>query len=246
MAKNLTIFAGPNGSGKSTFKDYFISKFQTGIYVNADDIEIILNSQKSFNFNDYSIITSFDEFYDFYLLSSWKSTVLDNFLVSEISIINNILKVNSSNIESYLAALLSDFIREKLLHNNIDFSFETVMSHPSKIEILKKAKILGYTITLIFVTTNNPEINVNRVAIRVKKGGHNVPNEKIISRYYKCMDLLYDAFLISDIAFLYDNSGSFSTIDEMFVAQKFDNKITLGKYKFDWFEKYVIDKIPKK
>lgn len=244
MTKILTLFAGPNGSGKSTFKDHFISKFQIGVYVNADEIESILKTIKKINFSNFSIKTTFDEFYNFYKISSWKSATLDDIFTSELSIAENVLHVNSNKIEAYLAALLSDFIREKLLKSGKDFSFETVMSHKSKIEILAKAKKLGYHINLIFVTTDNPEINVKRVDIRVKKGGHNVPKEKIISRYYNCMNLLYDAFILSDMAFLYDNSGTFSNIDQMVVAQKFDHKITFGKYKYDWFQKYVLDKIP--
>jgi predicted ABC-type ATPase len=145
-----------------------------------------------------------------------------------------------------LAALIADFIRNKLLENNIDFSFETVMSHKSKIEILLKAKAIGFRIILIFVTTKNPQINLARVKKRVSEGGHNVPEDKIISRYYNCMELLYDALIVADEALIFDNSIEFTKIDDSLVAQKFENKITLGKYKYDWFEKYVIDKIPKK
>ena len=63
----------------------------------------------------------------------------------------------------------------------ISFSFETVMSHPSKIKELKKAKEKGYRIYLYFVCTDDAEINVNRVANRIEKGGHPVDVYKIRS-----------------------------------------------------------------
>lgn len=60
---------------------------------------------------------------------------------------------------------------------------------------------------VIFITTSDPEINVARVAQRVSKGGHDVPREKIISRYYKSMRFLPQIIEVADIVKVYDNSG---------------------------------------
>ena len=53
--------------------------------------------------------------------------------------------------------------------------------------ILRKAKEEGYFIKCVFVLTNDPQINITRVETRVLNGGHDVDNEKIISRYYKSL-----------------------------------------------------------
>jgi len=63
---------------------------------------------------------------------------------------------------------LSDIIRNKLLDQNIDFTFETVMSSPDKVNFLHRAKDAGFRVYLYYVATENPEINISRVAHRVK------------------------------------------------------------------------------
>jgi predicted ABC-type ATPase len=67
--------------------------------------------------------------------------------------------------------------REALLSRRLSFGFETVGSHPGKVEFLGKAKSLGYTIALLFVATEDPEINLQRIKHRVVQGGHDVPEE---------------------------------------------------------------------
>lgn len=100
-------------------------------------------------------------------------------------------------------------MREELLREGKPFSFETVMSHPSRInelQLLKKAK---YSVFLTFVTTNDPQKNVERVAQRVRDKtttGHGVPTEKIIGRYQRTLDLLPKAVEIADASYVYDNS----------------------------------------
>lgn len=129
---NLTIFAGPNGSGKSTIKKY-LTNLPTGVYVNADEIEANLNKSFSLYFSKYKIETSINEFQKFYNISDWKSKSLDNLILNESSkefeIKFNSIQLNSKGNPGYLAALIADFIRNKLLIEKIEFSFETVMSY---------------------------------------------------------------------------------------------------------------------
>ena len=86
------------------------------------------------------------------------------------------------------------------------FCYETVLSHPSKIELLQEAKKHGYKIVSTFVYTTNPEINVERVASRAKQGGHDVPKEKIVSRYSRALELGKKLSEISDCFSKFDNS----------------------------------------
>ncbi|MDP5210682.1 hypothetical protein, partial [Microbulbifer sp. 2205BS26-8] len=77
------------------------------------------------------------------------------------------------------------------------------MSHPSKIEYMVQAKADGFDVMLLFVGINDPKKNVARVADRVKKGGHPVPVDKIISRYKRTMDMLFDAAMTANHALIF-------------------------------------------
>ncbi len=56
------------------------------------------------------------------------------------------------------------------------------MTHPSKLDFLREARIAGFRTYLYFVATEDPEINIGRVRARVQKNGHDVAHDKIISR----------------------------------------------------------------
>ncbi len=104
------------------------------------------------------------------------------------------------------AQRLAEIARQSCMARGVNFAFETVMSHPSKVELLKQAKELGYYVILFFVAVDDPRINVDRVAMRVAQGGHDVPIELIFSRYDRTMALLPDAMQASDRSVLFDNS----------------------------------------
>jgi hypothetical protein len=58
-----------------------------------------------------------------------------------------------------------------------------------------------------YIATDDPEINVSRVEARLKSGGHGVDPVKVRERYKRSLDLLADAIITSDRAFIFDNSG---------------------------------------
>ena len=76
------------------------------------------------------------------------------------------------------AAQEAEQIRLSLLSAHKDFTFETVLSTDRNLALLRQAKEMGYEIQAVFVLTNDPHINVERVRSRVKAGGHDVPEEK--------------------------------------------------------------------
>ena len=82
------------------------------------------------------------------------------------------------------------------------------MSHVSKVELLEEAQSQGYRTYLYYVATEDPEINVSRVAYRVSQNGHTVPLDKIISRYERSLDYLLRAIRASSRAYIFDNSGA--------------------------------------
>ncbi|HBA54056.1 MAG TPA: hypothetical protein DCZ04_06280 [Syntrophorhabdus aromaticivorans] len=108
--------------------------------------------------------------------------------------------------DPYEAAIEAEKRRNEALERKESFVMETVLSIPAKIDFLKKAKAFGYIITLIFVTTQDPLINIGRVAERVRMGGHSVPREKTLNRYKRSMKLLPQALDVADTAVVYDNS----------------------------------------
>jgi predicted ABC-type ATPase len=106
----------------------------------------------------------------------------------------------------YAAARAADRQRQELLLARESMAFETVMSHPSKIEFMRSAREAGYRVTLIFVGVASAEISILRVKQRVANGGHDVPRQKIIERYDRVMALLPQAIQAVDRALLFDNS----------------------------------------
>ncbi len=111
-------------------------------------------------------------------------------------------------------------IREECLAGMKSMAFETVFSIPEKLQFMKRAKEVGFFVRFFFICTNNPSINAQRVAIRVMEGGHDVPIQKIINRYYRSMANCTEAACRADRAYFYDNSETdrdpeliFKTID---------------------------------
>jgi predicted ABC-type ATPase len=97
--------------------------------------------------------------------------------------------------------------RQACLIAGTGFCFETVFSHPSKVDFMRAAKAAGFKVVLYFVSTENSLVNVARVAKRVREGGHPVPTEKIIDRYRRSLGNLVPASLVADETALFDNSG---------------------------------------
>jgi predicted ABC-type ATPase len=145
-----------------------------------------------------------------------------------------------------VAQIAARFLRYALINARKRFSFETVFSHESNLDDMRLATNAGYKVYLYFVGTESPEINKYRVALRVKEGGHNVPPERIESRYYRSMELLYEAAEIAYQAFFFDNSidnepyrfGHFKLVGG---EKKWDD--ILGKEDAFWFRKYYKNKI---
>ena len=105
------------------------------------------------------------------------------------------------------AAREAELIRNAFLASRTDFTFETVLSTDRNLKLLQRAKTAGYQVCAVFVLTNDPEINVQRVRARVAAGGHDVPEEKIKSRYHRSLGNLSRLVHIADMTRIVDNSG---------------------------------------
>lgn len=107
---------------------------------------------------------------------------------------------------AYEASAIAASHRDECIRNGESFAFETVMSHPSKLALLEKAKNAGFDITLVFISTKDPRYNVARVQDRVAKGGHDVPEDKIISRYHRTHSYLPIAISLAHCTYIFDNT----------------------------------------
>lgn len=106
------------------------------------------------------------------------------------------------------AAQLAEKQREEHIEQMNEFCFETVLSTERNLRLLERAKEKGYFIRCYYILTADPVINIWRVKSRVESGGHDVPEEKIISRYDRALDLVKDVVKVCDVCHIYDNSGS--------------------------------------
>jgi predicted ABC-type ATPase len=97
--------------------------------------------------------------------------------------------------------------RSALLQSGASFVSETVFSHESKIELIADAKQAGYQVLLYIVALDDPEKLIERVSNRVREGGHDVPTEKILSRYPRTLANLAKALPLVDLAFLYESQN---------------------------------------
>jgi predicted ABC-type ATPase len=236
----VRMFAGPNGSGKSTLKDV-ISDDLLGVYVNPDDLEKSWRQSGYIRFSDFRIHVHPDDVLSFFNHSEFLNKAGMAPLVSGLAIHEGRLYQSPEHVNSYLASVASDFIRRQLLAQYVSFSFETVMSSPDKVDFLREARQAGFRTYLYYIATEDPEINVSRVSYRVSAGGHDVPKDKILSRYENSLRLLARAIKASDRAYIFDNSNE----TRIWLAEVTDGKEL--KFKTDlmpyWFGKYVLDEL---
>ena len=97
------------------------------------------------------------------------------------------------------AAIKAEELREQMIREKKDFTFETVLSTDRNLNLLQHAKEEGYFIRGIYVLTADSCINVARVKAREALGGHGVPEEKIRKRYERALKLIPSLVGVCDI-----------------------------------------------
>lgn len=237
----MRVFAGPNGSGKTTIFKALLSKeeIQLGIYVNADDIEQLLNKETSLSFHSYKLSVSDQGLKNFFRSSKFSPVKRnDADLWRQVSVRDNKLHL-TTHVDAYLAADLAEFIRQQLLVNSISFTYETVMSHKSKIDFFEKAHNQGYRVYLYYIATEDPEINNSRVNVRVAQLGHAVAPEVITSRYYRSLQNLKVAVRQTDRTYIFDNSGEQANLIAE-ITNGSDVTINKAIKTPNWVEKYLL------
>jgi predicted ABC-type ATPase len=203
----LRMFAGPNGSGKTTLA-YSLAKefsalgvFHAYQYINADQLQVALTGT-GVDFSVFGVPANPASVRGFVEQSHRFRDVESGFRSAHW--LGD--RIFVPDCDSYTAAAVADFLREELLRQHRSFTFETVMSHPSKVEFFQRALNEGYRTYLYFVATRIPQLNVSRVRRRIRLGGHDVPDEKVVARYHRALRLLPEAMRFAYRAFFFDNS----------------------------------------
>jgi predicted ABC-type ATPase len=116
--------------------------------------------------------------------------------------------VRALDVSPYEAAAVASKLREALLEQRESFVFETVFSDPvgDKRAFLRRAAAAGYTVVLVFIGLASAKLSEERVALRVLQGGHDVPSEKLASRFGRTLENLRHAIRELPHVLVFDNS----------------------------------------
>ena len=96
-----------------------------------------------------------------------------------------------------------------LLEHNTDFSIETTLATRSLVSVIREARVRGYSVTLLYLWVNSPELAIQRVRDRVESGGHNIPEDVLRRRYITGLNYLFNIYLpLCDNWMIADNSRS--------------------------------------
>lgn len=97
----------------------------------------------------------------------------------------------------------------ELLEKDETFAIETTLATKTYINLVHHAQEKGYIVTLVFFWLRNPELAMQRVAERVKNGGHNIPVPTTRRRYVSGINNLFSLYAPAvDCWIIYDNSVS--------------------------------------
>jgi predicted ABC-type ATPase len=145
-----------------------------------------------------------------------KSTFVDAFLrPTGLHVVNpdqiaKALAPDDPDSMAYQAAQAADTVRRDLVARGVSFCMETVFSDPqgAKLAFLRHARAQHYVVLLVFIGLDTGELAIARVVERVDAGGHDVPDDKILSRFPRTLQNLTQALEFVDHAFLFDNSSA--------------------------------------
>jgi predicted ABC-type ATPase len=93
-----------------------------------------------------------------------------------------------------------------LISRGDDFVTETAFSHPSNLDLVFEGRSRGYSVWVLQVGLQNPEVAVARVADRVENGGHHVPETKIRAQFHRSTPIIREAVRCATVGLVYDNS----------------------------------------
>ncbi|QMW03547.1 zeta toxin family protein [Spirosoma foliorum] len=102
---------------------------------------------------------------------------------------------------------------EQLMRQGIDFAIETTLSTRSYVQTIRRAQQLGYSVSLYYFWIPSAEVSKERVAMRVSRGGHNIPPDVIERRYARSLVNLTKLYIpVCDYVVIFNNAGIVSDL----------------------------------
>ena len=208
--KRLRVFAGPNGSGKSSIFQLISEHLHGGAYVNADDMLRNLDTSAGVPLSLFLPSLNGDDFQVYYSEHPLRAggEIPFPFVVHQDGRLTLAETCSVSSSRASATAILADYVLTRLLEAGEDVAFEAVSAQPSEVSLMRRAKELGYRVTLYYVCVATPEICKQRVALRVTQGGLGVPDAEVDDQYERSLASLKDAATLADRAYLFDNTYS--------------------------------------
>ncbi len=88
-----------------------------------------------------------------------------------------------------------------------DLTVETTLSGRQPLDLMQRARDRGYHVSLIFVGTADPKLNIERVRRRISAGGHAIADDDVRRRFDRSLANLPRATALADAVAVFDNSG---------------------------------------
>jgi len=208
--KRLRLFAGPSGSGKSSVYRALIAQHSLGVYVDDDELQTELLTPQGLLLRRFHASLNGADFKTFYARHPARHALGNGFpfAVSADGRLTLPETVSPSAKLTCAGTILADYVLARLTEAGVAVARETVLTSASELEWVRQAKNKGYRVYLYYVCVASPVICRQRLALRVKHGGHGTPAEKIAENYARSLALLKDAVALSDRAYLFDNTYS--------------------------------------
>ena len=137
-----------------------------------------------------------------------KSTFYESHLKSAgLRFLNADVIAGELGMDAYQAAGVAAKLRQELVSQGESFIFETVFSDPvgDKLAFLKDAARQGYSVGLCFIGIASVDRSEERVAMRVSQGGHDVPTDKLVTRFPRTLANLKQAIQELPGVYIFDN-----------------------------------------
>ena len=154
--------------------------------------------------------------------------------------VNTDVMARELKLEADQAARMADVLRRQLVEQRESFVFETVFSDPvgDKLEFLKEAAGIGYTVVLCFIGLTGPDVSEERVAMRVSQGGHDVPSAKLVSRFPRTLANLQAAIRELPHVWVFDNDDLRESFRRIAVYEQ-GHPLFLARSAPKWFSHLV-------
>ncbi len=132
--------------------------------------------------------------------------------------------------QSYAAAFAARSLYRQYINDGRSFCYETVFSHPSKIEFVEVARKAAYHVVLVYIHLVDG-LHALRVDQRVSEGGHTVDPKKILSRLPRTLQNVTVAAPLASELLVFDNSY-------------FENPFQLVAHRCGARIEYAVDPLP--